>query len=100
MKSIKLTSYSVNPHTSKILKIGDKVKWLQRGLNRYLEGKIVEITMNKDFRLSVSFLEHWKTIILQEELGSDAVLCLLKLWAFTAQNKPDGGETVSARLPR
>lgn len=46
--------------------------------------------MNSDIRIAVSFLDHKKTIKLQRRLGADGVLCLVRLWCYTAQNKPDG----------
>lgn len=46
--------------------------------------------MNKDFRVSVGFFENIKTIKLQKKLGSDGVICLLKLWRYAAVHKPDG----------
>jgi len=46
--------------------------------------------MNKDIRLSVSFWDHWKTIILKSDLGYAAIESLQRLWCFAAINKPDG----------
>lgn len=46
--------------------------------------------MNKDFRLSVGFINHPKTVKLRRRIGSDGVLSLIQLFGFTAQNKPDG----------
>lgn len=46
--------------------------------------------MNKDFRLSVGFISHPKTVKLRRRIGSDGVLSLIALYGFTAQNKPDG----------
>jgi len=45
---------------------------------------------NKDFRLSIGFLDHPKTIKIQRQLGADGVLALLRLWNFAAQYKTDG----------
>jgi hypothetical protein len=44
----------------------------------------------KDIRLSTSFWDHWKTVILKSELGYPAVESLQRLWCFAAINKPDG----------
>lgn len=46
--------------------------------------------MNSDIRIAVTFLDHLKTVKLKRRLGSDAVLCLVRLWFYTAQNRPDG----------
>jgi hypothetical protein len=46
--------------------------------------------MNKDFRLSVGFIGHPKTVKLRRRIGADGVLSLIALYGFTAQNKPDG----------
>lgn len=46
--------------------------------------------MNSDIRLSVSFWDHWKTIVLKEDLGYQAVESLQRLWCFSAINKPTG----------
>lgn len=46
--------------------------------------------MNKDIRLSVGFLDNYKTIKLQRRLGDKGVLSLLQLWLWVAQNRPDG----------
>ena len=46
--------------------------------------------MNTDIRVDVGFLDHWKTDTLIATLGSDAVLSLMRIWIFAAQNKPDG----------
>lgn len=46
--------------------------------------------MNNDYRLSVTFTDHPKTIKLTRLLGADAVVCLLRLFGWTAQYKPDG----------
>ncbi len=46
--------------------------------------------MNTDIRLSVGFLDHFKTLKLKRELGWDAIESLLRLWFFAAQCKPDG----------
>ena len=46
--------------------------------------------MTKDIRLSIGFLDHPKTIKIQRTLGSDGILSLIRLWAFSAQYKPDG----------
>jgi len=46
--------------------------------------------MNQDIRISVSFLDHPKTIKLQRRLGDGAVLCLIRLWCYSAKHKPLG----------
>lgn len=46
--------------------------------------------MNTDIRVDVGFLDHWKTDTLISELGESAVLALMRIWIFAAQNKPDG----------
>ena len=46
--------------------------------------------MNTDIRLKVGFFHHTKTVRLERRLGADGVLSLLRLFAYTAQNKPDG----------
>lgn len=46
--------------------------------------------MNKDFRLNVGFISHPKTVKLRRRCGDAAVLSLIALFGFTAQNKPDG----------
>src|SRR5574343_1663656 len=44
----------------------------------------------KDIRLSTSFWDHWKTVVLKAELGYSAIESLQRLWCFSAINKPDG----------
>ncbi|GMR16821.1 MAG: hypothetical protein BMS9Abin31_1208 [Gammaproteobacteria bacterium] len=46
--------------------------------------------MNSDFRLSVSFIDHPKTVKLQRRLGAESVVCLIRLFGWIAQNKPQG----------
>ena len=46
--------------------------------------------MNIDIRLSLGFLDHPKTKKLQKRLGEAAVLCLLRLWMWAAENRPTG----------
>ncbi len=46
--------------------------------------------MNSDIRLSVSFWDHWKTVVLKEDLGYQGVESLQRLWCFSAINKPTG----------
>lgn len=46
--------------------------------------------MNDDIRIKVSFPHHPKTKKLKRRIGAEGVLCLITLWIFTAQNKPDG----------
>lgn len=46
--------------------------------------------MNNDIRLSVEFFDHPKTVKLQRRLGVGAVICLQRLWIWTAQNRSNG----------
>jgi len=46
--------------------------------------------MNSDIRLSIGFLDHPKTVKLQRQLGDAGILSLLRLWLWTAQNRPSG----------
>ena len=46
--------------------------------------------MNKDFRISISFLDHIKTIKLQRKLKDKGVIALMRLWSFVAQHRPSG----------
>lgn len=46
--------------------------------------------MNTDIRLSVNFFNHHKTKKLRKRLGVDGILCLLTLWLWVTQNRPDG----------
>lgn len=46
--------------------------------------------MARDFRLQPGFFTHPKTVKLQRKLGSDGVLCLLRLWGHAAENRPTG----------
>ena len=39
--------------------------------------------MNSDIRLSVSFWDHWKTVVLKEDLGYQGVESLQRLWCFS-----------------
>lgn len=43
-----------------------------------------------DFRLSVGVIDHPKIVKLRRRLGADAVLALIRLWGFTARNRPRG----------
>lgn len=43
-----------------------------------------------DFRVHVGFFTHRKTLRLEREAGPAAVLALLRLWAYAAQNHPSG----------
>lgn len=43
-----------------------------------------------DFRVHVGFPRHLKTRRLRAALGADGVLALLTLWAYAADNHPDG----------
>ena len=53
---------------------------------------------NTDFRVSTSFRSHWKRRLLIQKLGHKGVTALLDLWAFAAENKPDGRLTGLSRL--
>lgn len=46
--------------------------------------------MNTDIRLSVNFFTHPKTVKLIRQLGLEGVVSLLRLWLWTAQNRPGG----------
>jgi len=46
--------------------------------------------MNTDIRLRFGFLDHPKTVKLKRRHGADAVLCLIRVWQYVAQNKPTG----------
>lgn len=46
--------------------------------------------MNTDIRLKVGFFHHTKIVRLERRIGASGVLSLLRLFAYTAQNKPDG----------
>ena len=46
--------------------------------------------MDADFRVKVGFFRHHKTKKLRKRIGVDGVLCLLQLWAYIADEKPDG----------
>ena len=46
--------------------------------------------MNTDFRVSVSLPTHPKCLKLMRRCGDRAFYCLIRLWAFVAQNRPDG----------
>ena len=46
--------------------------------------------MNIDIRLSLEFFDHPKTKKLRKRLGTEAVFCLLKIWTWTAGNRPGG----------
>ncbi len=43
-----------------------------------------------DFRVHVGFFTHRKTLRLEREAGPAAVLAILRLWAYAAQNHPTG----------
>jgi len=45
---------------------------------------------NTDFRVKLGFQDHIKTIKLRNRLGPESVLCLLRVWDYTAMNKPMG----------
>lgn len=46
--------------------------------------------MNNDIRLSTGFYSHPKTIKLMRIVGAEGVLCLQRLWIWSAQNRADG----------
>ena len=46
--------------------------------------------MNTDFRVAVDFFDHFKTIKLERQLGPEGVIALMRLWAWSAKNRPDG----------
>ena len=46
--------------------------------------------MNIDIRLSLEFFDNPKTKKLRKRLGTEAVFCLLKIWTWTAGNRPGG----------
>ena len=46
--------------------------------------------MNIDIRLSLEFFDHPKTKKLRKRLGIEGVMALLKLWTWTAGNRPGG----------
>jgi len=46
--------------------------------------------MNSDIRLSVGFFDHHKTKKLERQLGYEGVIALMRLWLWTAQNRPSG----------
>lgn len=43
-----------------------------------------------DIRIDTGFLTHHKTVKLQKRLGAEAVLCLIRLWCWCADNRPTG----------
>lgn len=43
-----------------------------------------------DLRLALGWVDHLKTRRLIDEVGERGALCLLRLWAYAAQNHPDG----------
>ena len=46
--------------------------------------------MNTDIRIKMSFPNHPKTLRLIDMAGEIAPWCLVKLWIFTGQNRPNG----------
>lgn len=46
--------------------------------------------MADDIRLHTTFFRHPKTVKLMRKCGTEGVLCLLKLWCFVREEKPDG----------
>lgn len=49
--------------------------------------------MADDIRISLGFWSHHKTVKLKRRVGLEGVESLLKLWAWTAQNRPNGALT-------
>lgn len=49
--------------------------------------------MSTDFRVNCDFFTHHKTMKLVRRLGNDAVLSLVRLWAYAAKHRPDGDLT-------
>ena len=49
--------------------------------------------MSFDFRVETDFFDHPKTDELRERLGQGSPECLLRLWAYAAQYRPDGDLT-------
>lgn len=43
-----------------------------------------------DIRVDVNFFKHPKTIKLERQCGLDGIKCLLMLWMWAAQNRPEG----------
>lgn len=48
------------------------------------------VAVAADFRISCSLFEHPKWLRLEGRLGEPGALCLLKLWSWTRQNRPNG----------
>ena len=46
--------------------------------------------MVDDIRLVIGWPSHWKTRALRRACGDRAPLCLIELWMYAAQHKPDG----------
>lgn len=46
--------------------------------------------MNQDIRIKIGFLDHPKTVKLKRRLGLEGIECLLRLWMFAAQYRPEG----------
>ncbi len=46
--------------------------------------------MNTDFRVAIGFFRHRKTRRLKREAGDHGIVCLLKLFCFAAESRPDG----------
>jgi len=67
--------------------LGMMLPLILENLNHCFDG---ESDMNTDFRISIGFTAHPKTIKLMRRCGDRAVFCLLHLWSWVAQNKPDG----------
>lgn len=46
--------------------------------------------MNKDIRITVGLCDHHKTIKLIRKSGEGAFRCLVRLWLYTAEHRPNG----------
>jgi len=58
MKSITITNWQHTPPTERVISVGDSVRWLQGGINRYLHGKIISIQENtENYNLSMISVE-------------------------------------------
>jgi hypothetical protein len=56
-----------------------------------LRGFVFEDTMsNTDFRITTDALDHPKIVKLERICGKEGIICLLRLWAFTARYHPRG----------
>lgn len=48
MKSITITNWKHTPTTDRVISVGDSVRWLQGGINKYMNGKIIDIEENTE----------------------------------------------------